>query len=437
MKCFPFLFAALLSPVLSPLAAAERDEVFAKAIDELFPKLVETRRHLHANPELSNEEEKTAAYVAQRLTELGLEVQTGVAKHGIVALLKGKEDGPCVAVRADMDALPVTELRSVPYRSRNPGVMHACGHDVHTTVALGLAELLSLHRDEVRGTVKFLFQPAEEGMPVTYDKDWGAKLMVAEGAMENPKPEAIFALHCRPTITRAGSVDEKTEFLQAGQVAYAVGPDSANSDTFEITIKGTMAHGSAPHRGVDAIVVAAEAVTALQTIRSRRTNTRQPLVLSIGVIEGGQRHNIIADSVRLAGTVRTYDAAFRDSVVEMMRQILAGVASAHGATYELDYRKGYPSVINDAALVGRTLPTFQRLLGEENVIEMVPGMGGEDFSFFSQVSPGFYFRLGVANEEKGITGEIHTPAFDVDEECLKTGVAVMAGAVCEYLKKQE
>jgi len=437
MKCFPFLFAALLSPVLSPLAAAERDEVFAKAIDELFPKLVETRRHLHANPELSNEEEKTAAYVAQRLTELGLEVQTGVAKHGIVALLKGKEDGPCIAVRADMDALPVTELRSVPYRSRNPGVMHACGHDVHTTVALGLAELLSLHRDEVRGTVKFLFQPAEEGMPVTYDKDWGAKLMVAEGAMENPKPEAIFALHCRPTITRAGSVDEKTEFLQAGQVAYAVGPDSANSDTFEITIKGTMAHGSAPHRGVDAIVVAAEAVTALQTIRSRRTNTRQPLVLSIGVIEGGQRHNIIADSVRLAGTVRTYDAAFRDSVVEMMRQILAGVASAHGATYELDYRKGYPSVINDAALVGRTLPTFQRLLGEENVIEMVPGMGGEDFSFFSQVSPGFYFRLGVANEEKGITGEIHTPAFDVDEECLKTGVAVMAGAVCDYLKKQE
>jgi len=439
----PFLLfpvvAAMLLLLPMPLqgCAAERDAVFAKAIDELFPKLVETRRHLHANPELSNEEEKTATYVAQRLTELGLEVQTGVAKHGVVAVLKGKQEGPCVAVRADMDALPVTELSSAPYRSRNPGVMHACGHDVHTTVALGLAELLSLHRNEVRGTVKFLFQPAEEGMPVTYDKDWGAKLMVAEGAMENPRPEAIFALHCRPTITRAGSVDEKTEFLQAGQVAYAVGPDSANSDTFEITIKGTMAHGSAPHRGVDAIVVAAEAITTLQTIRSRRTNTRQPLVLSIGVIEGGQRHNIIADSVRLAGTVRTYDAAFRDSVVEMMRQILTGVSSAHGATYELDYRKGYPGVINDAALVGRTLPTFQRHLGKENVIEMVPGMGGEDFSFFSQVSPGFYFRLGVANEEKGITGEIHTPAFDVDEECLKTGVAVMAGAVCDYLEKAE
>lgn len=437
LPLFAFAFALALALVSSPLSAADRDAVFAGTIETLFPKLVETRRHLHANPELSNEEEKTAAYVAQRLTELGLEVRTGVAKHGIVALLKGKEEGPCVAVRADMDALPVTQLRSLPYRSRNPGVMHACGHDVHTTVALGLAELLSRHREEVRGTVKFLFQPAEEGMPVAYDKDWGAKLMVAEGAMENPRPEAVFALHCRPTITRAGSLDEKTEFLKAGQVAYAIGPDSANSDTFEITIKGTMAHGSAPQRGVDAVVVAAEAVTALQTIRSRRTNTRQPLVLSIGVIEGGQRHNIIADSVRLAGTVRTYDAAFRDTVVEMMKQILGGVTAAHGATYELDYRKGYPSVINDAALVKRTLPAFQRLLGEENVIEMTPGMGGEDFSFFAQVSPGFYFRLGVANEDKGITGEIHTPVFDVDEECLKTGVAVMAAAVCDYLDTVE
>lgn len=435
----PTLTAALVFPCLlfSPLAANERDKVFAGAIDELFPKLVETRRHIHANPELSNEEEKTAAYVAQRLTELGLEVQTGVAKHGIVALLKGTEDGPCVAVRADMDALPITELRSVPYRSRNPGVMHACGHDVHTTVALGLAELLAKHRDSVRGTVKFLFQPAEESMPTTYKKDWGAKLMVAEGAMDNPRPEAIFALHCRPAITRAGSLDDKTEYLKAGQIAYAIGPDSANSDTFEIAIKGKMAHGSAPHRGVDAIVVAAEAITALQTIRSRRTSTRQPLVVTVGVVEGGQRHNIIADSVRLAGTVRTYDAAFRDSVIEMMDQILAGVTAAHGASYELNFRKGYPSIINDKSLAQATLPAFQRILGEENVIEMIPGMGGEDFSYFSQVSPGFYFRLGVANEEKGITGEIHTPAFDVDEECLKTGVAALAAAVCDYLDKKE
>lgn len=420
-------------PATDPETAA-RDARFQESITEMFPRLVETRRDIHAHPELSNEEERTADLVAERLRGLGLEVTTGVAKHGIVALLKGKEGPQCVAVRADMDALPITQLQSIPYRSRNPGVMHACGHDVHTTVALGLAELLSTHRDEVRGTVKFIFQPAEEGMPVTYKESWGARLMVEEGAMDNPRPDAIFALHCRPTISPAYSSDDRTRFLKAGQVAYAVGPDSANSDTFEVTIKGTMAHGSAPHRGVDAIVVAAEAITALQTIRSRRTNTRQPFVLSIGVIEGGQRHNIIADSVRLAGTVRTYDAAFRDSVVELMNQILAGITSAHGASYDLDYRKGYPGVINNESLVRKTLPSLRRIFGEDNVLEMVPGMGGEDFSFFSQVSPGFYFRLGVANEEKGITGEIHTPAFNVDEECLKTGVAALAAAVCDFLE---
>lgn len=403
----------------------------------MFPGLVETRRDIHANPELSNEEVRTSALVADRLRELGLEVTTGVAKHGVVALLKGRDDGRCVAVRGDMDALPITELRSVPYRSKNPGVMHACGHDVHTTVVLGLAELLSRHRDQVNGTVKFIFQPAEEGMPVTYKEDWGAKLMVAEGVMENPKPDAVFALHCRPTISPIGSLDESVQFLKAGQLAYAVGPDSANSDTFEVTIKGTMAHGSAPHRGVDAVVVAAEAITALQTIRSRRTNTRQPLVLSIGTIQGGQRHNIIADEVKLAGTLRTYDAEFRDSVVGMMKQILEGITAAHGASFEFDFRKGYPSTINDAPLVRASLPSLHRIAGEKNVIEMLPGMGGEDFSYFAQVSPGFYFRLGVANEEKGITGEIHTPAFDVDEECLKTGVGAMAAVVCDFLNAPE
>ena len=198
-----------------------------------------------------------------------------------------------------------------------------------------------------------------------------------------------------------------------------------------------MAHGSTPHRGVDAIVVAAEIVGALQTIRSRQTNTREPLVVTVGTIQGGQRHNIIADEVRLTGTVRTYDEAFRDSVVEQMRRILDGVTAAHGASHAFHYRKGYPSVINNRELVLATLPTFQRLFGEENVIETIPGMGGEDFSYFSKVSPGFYFRLGVASEAQGITGEIHTPAFDVDEECLKTGVAAMAGALCDFLEREE
>lgn len=427
-------FLSLL--VLTSLEGAERDALFANSIEEMFPGLVETRRTLHAAPELSNEEEKTAAFVAERLRSLGFEVKTGVAKHGIVALLEGTGgEGPCVAIRADMDALPITELSSRPYRSRNAGVMHACGHDVHTTVALGVAELLSKHRDQVRGTVKFLFQPAEEGMPVTYREDWGAKLMVAEGAMENPRPDAIFALHCRPSITPADGKLEASRVLEAGQIAYSAGHDSANSDTFEVVIKGTMAHGSTPHRGVDAIAVAAEAITAMQTIRSRRTDTRQPLVLTIGTIQGGQRHNIIADEVRFTGTVRTYDETFRDSVVEMMRGILDGVTAAHGASHVFDYRKGYPSVYNDPALVEATLPTLRRLVGEKNVLEAVPGMGGEDFSHFAKVTPGFYFRLGVSNEAKGITAEIHTPAFDVDESCLRTGVAAMAGVLCDFLDR--
>lgn len=431
----------VLAFLAATCAAAQdqpRDQVFAAAIAELFPKLVETRRHLHAHPELSNEEERTAAFVAERLRELGLETKTGVARHGVVALLDSGRPGPCVAVRADMDALPVKELRATPYRSQNPGVMHACGHDVHTTVGLGVAELLAKHRGHWRGSVKFLFQPAEEGQPSTFKGEWGAKLMVKEGALENPRPAAIFGLHCSPTIIPVNAVDDAdaTHYLRAGQVAYAFGPNSANSDRFTVTIKGVMAHGSAPHRGVDAIVVAAEAITALQTIRSRMTDTQKPLVLSIGVIQGGQRENIVADEVKFSGTVRTYDGAFRDGVIEKMHRVLKGVCEAHGASYELGYRKGYPSIINNTDLMKTTLPSFQRLFGQENVIEMIPGMIGEDFSYFTQVTPGFFFRLGVSNPEKDITGEIHTPLFDVDEACLKTGVAAMAAAVCDFLDRQ-
>ncbi len=425
---FPLFFASV--------AVAEepaRDAIFAKSVAEMFPKLVEMRRDIHRNPELSNEEARTSTLVADRLRALGLEVKTGVAKHGVVALLKGGQPGKCVAVRADMDALPIRELRDTPYRSQNVGVMHACGHDVHTTVALGVAELLVKHRDRVKGTVKFLFQPAEEAMPATFKGQWGAELMVAEGAMANPKPDAIFGLHCTSTISPVGALDDGPHYLSAGQIAYTIGPDSANSDRFQIIIRGKMAHGSAPHKGVDAIAVAAEAITAMQMIRSRETNTRQPLVITIGTIQGGQRENILAEHVELGGTVRTYDAAFRDKVIASMHRILKGITEAHGATYEMDYRKGYPSIINNEELVKATLPAFRRIVGEKNVREAIPGMGGEDFSYFSQLAPGFYFRLGVANEAKGITGGGHTPIFDVDEECLKTGVAAMAAAVCDFL----
>jgi len=425
---------ALLLLASSLCAADTRDAVFQKSIDEMFPRLVEIRRDIHMHPELSNEEVRTAKLVADRLKELGCtDIKTGVAKHGVVALLKGTQDGPCVAVRADMDALPIKELRSVPYRSQNPGVMHACGHDVHVTCALGVAELLSKHRDQLKGTVKFLFQPAEEAMPATFKGDWGAKLMVAEGAMENPRAAAVFGLHTTASVQPASSTDDGVHYLKAGQIGYTPGIDNANSDRFHITIHGKMAHGSAPHKGVDAIAVAAEAIMALQMIKSRQTNTRQPLVISIGTITGGDRENIIAEKVELGGTVRTYDAAFRDGIIEQMERILQGITSAHGATYAMEYRKTYPSIRNDRKLIDATLPAFRRIVGDKNVIELIPGMGGEDFSYFAQVVPGFYFRLGVANEEKGMTYGGHTPMYDCDEESIKTGVAVMAAAVCDFL----
>jgi amidohydrolase len=426
----------LLLLASSALAADNRDAVFSQSIAQMFPKLVDIRRDIHAHPELPNEEVRTAKLVADRLKELGFtDIRTGVAGTGVVAMLKGALDGPCVAVRADMDALPIKELRSTPYRSQNPGVMHACGHDVHTTCALGVAELLSQHKDLVQGSVKFIFQPAEEAMPATFKGDWGAKLMVAEGVMENPKPAAVFGLHTTAVVQPAGTTDDGVYYLKAGQIGYTPGIDNANSDRFHIVIKGRMAHGSAPHKGVDAIAVAAEAVMALQMIKSRQTNTRQPLVITIGLIKGGDRENIIAERVELGGTVRTYDAKFRDGIIEQMHRILKGITSAHRAEYEMDYRKTYPSIQNDVKLIEATLPAFRRICGEKNVIDLIPGMGGEDFSYFAQVVPGFYFRLGVANEEKGFTHGGHTPMYDCDEEAIKTGVAAMAAAVCDFLDR--
>lgn len=423
--------------LIGRLSALEnRDAVFQAGIEAMFPKLVEIRRDIHMHPELSNEEARTSKLVETRLRSLGItEIKTGVAGHGLVALLQGAHAGPCVAVRADMDALPIKELRSTPYRSQVPGVMHACGHDVHTTCALGVAELLSKHRQFVHGSVKWIFQPAEEAMPATFKGDWGAKLMIAQGAMENPKPAAIFGLHTTAVVQPAGSTDDDAHYLKAGQIGYTPGIDNANSDRFHIVIKGKMAHGSAPHKGVDAIAVASEAVMALQMIKSRQTNTRQPLVISIGTIHGGDRENILAERVELGGTVRTYDAKFRDGIIEQMHRILKGITDAHGASYEMEYRKTYPSIQNNPDLIAATLPAFRRVCGSSNVIELIPGMGGEDFSYFAQVVPGFYFRLGVANEAKGIIHGGHTPMFDCDENSIKTGVAAMAAAVCDFLEK--
>ncbi len=431
------LMAAAAGSLPTISRANDRDELFRTEIERMYPSLVETRRELHRHPELSNQEERTARLIALRLKELGLEVQTGVAVHGVVALLKATHnpDKRCVAVRADMDALPIVEAGDKPYRSETHGVMHACGHDVHMTCALGVAELLSKHRDQLKGDVKFLFQPAEEAMPATYQGDWGAKLMVAEGAMDNPRPQAVFGLHCSPlSAPKEGPQAGIEQPMEVGKLGYAVGPASANSDRFQVIIHGKLAHGSAPHKGVDAIVIAAQVISGLQLIRSRETNTLDPVVLTIGMINGGNRENILCERVEMSGTVRTYDAALRDEIIERMHKIIQGVTAAHGATYELNYKKGYPSIQNQPELTQRAVTTLKRIAGDKNVYESIPGMGGEDFSYFANVVPGFYYRLGVANIKRNIVAGVHTAEFEVDEECLKIGTLSMASLVCDYLE---
>ena len=415
---------ASASPAEKPAdqaATTAYDQEIARAAEALRPKLIEMRRDFHRHPELSNREERTSRVVAERLRALGLdEVKTGVAKHGIVALLKGGKPGPVVAVRADMDALPIQETIDVPYKSQNPGVKHACGHDVHMTVELGVAEILSRMREQIPGTIKFIFQPAEEGPPA--GEEGGAELMIKEGALENPRPQAIFGLHVLPTI-------------EVGKIGTNSGPAMASADRFVVTLRGKKVHGAYPHRGVDTVVVAAECVTALQTIRSRRIDTLDPLVISVGSIHGGNRFNIIADEVKLEGTVRTLNEDVRRRVQQLMRDTLAGVTSAYGASFDMEYEEGAAVTYNDPQLVEETLPTMRRVLGESNVLAPRPQMGAEDFSYFARVIPGFYYFLGVGNEARGVTAMWHTPEFDVDEESLVVGAKVMAGVLLDYLQR--
>jgi amidohydrolase len=417
--------ASTTLPAISGSAngSAAREEEVARAVENLRQKLIEQRRDFHMHPELSNREERTSRVIAEKLRAIGLdEVRTGVGKYGIVAVLKGQQPGPVVAVRADMDALPILETINVPYKSRNDGIKHACGHDVHMTVQLGVAEVLSKMRDRVRGTVKFIFQPAEEGPPP--GEEGGAMLMIKEGALENPRPSAIFGLHVMPNI-------------EVGQIGYNSGPAMASSDRFSITIRGKKVHGAYPHDGIDTVVVASECVTALQTIRSRRINTQEPLVITIGSIHGGNRFNIIADEVKLEGTMRTLNEEVRKSAIEMMKQTLAGVTAAYGANYQIEFGANTPLTFNDPALVDSTLPVMRRVAGEKNIISPRPQMGAEDFSRYQQLIPGFFYFLGVGNKTKGITAMIHTPEFDVDEESLVIGVKMMSNVLLDYLDRKK
>lgn len=392
-----------------------------KLADELRTTVVNERRDFHMHPELSNREARTEKVIIAKLLELGLtDLRTNVAHHGVVALLKGGKPGPVVAYRADIDALPINEVHNVPYRSTVPNVMHACGHDAHAAIGLGVAELLSKMRADLPGTVKFIFQPAEEGAPT--GEEGGAALMIKEGAMDSPKPLAIFGMHT-------------TSDVETGLIGVKAGPAQASANMFDLTIRGKMSHAAHPEKGIDTIVVASECVTALQTIKSRRMDTFEPIILTIGTIHGGNRRNIIAGEVKLEGTIRTFSDAALAEVKQEMNQTLKGVCEAYGATYELHIEEATVPVVNDPGLVTETLPVLRAAVGETNVVAAEPRMGAEDFSYFQRVVPGFYWRLGSGNKAKGITAEAHTPDFDIDEDCLVVGVKSMANVLWDYLER--
>jgi amidohydrolase len=421
---------ALAAALPAAAAAATLDERVDAAVARLTPEIVSIRHDVHQHPELSNREERTAALVAEHLRGLGLEVTTGIAHTGVVGVLAGGRPGPVVGVRADMDALPVTEETDFPFRStvrteylgQEVGVAHACGHDVHTSVGLGVAAALASVREDLPGTVVFLFQPAEEGPPP--GEEGGARLMLEEGVFERfPKPDAVFALH---------SIHD----LEVGQVGLNPGPTWASVDHFIATIHGKQAHGAYPHLSIDPVVMAAQAVTALQTIRSRNLPPDAPTVITVGIIRGGERFNIIPEQVKLEGTVRTYDEAIRAEIERRMREILAGVTAAGGGSYELDYRGNAPVTVNDPALTAKARKTLERVVGAEHVVTTDPTMGGEDFAYFAQRVPGVYFRLGVV-EPGTECGAIHTPTFRASDDAVPIGMRAMSHLVVDFLQGWE
>jgi len=399
------------------------------AADAVLPKVVTWRRDLHAHPELGNQEARTSAFLAERLRALGYEVRTGVAKTGVVAVLRGGKPGPVVALRADMDALPVTEETGLPfastargeYNGREVGVMHACGHDFHMSMLLGAAEVLAGMRADLAGAVKIVFQPAEEGVP---GEPGGAEVMVKEGVLENPKVDAMFGLHVGITPLEAGSITFRPKGLMAG------------GDTYRIVVKGRQTHGAMPWAGVDPIVVASQIVIGLQTIVSRQIDlTTAPAVVTVGTIEGGSRHNIVPDQVRMSGTIRTFDPGMRKEILARVKRTAENIAEAAGATAELILDEGYPVTWNDPALTERMTPSLRRVAAGMFNPNAQPTTTSEDFSYYGQKVPALYFFLGVAPKgaDPAAWAANHSPRFSPDEAALITGVRALASLVVDYL----
>jgi amidohydrolase len=394
------------------------------------PRVIAWRRDFHAHPELGNREFRTSKIVAGHLRALGIEVTTGVAHTGVVGVLRGTRPGPCVALRADMDALPVAEEVDLPFASRvrteynkeDVGVMHACGHDAHTAILMGVAELLAQMRDQLAGTVKFIFQPAEEGPPE--GEEGGAALMVKEGVLDSePKPQAIFGLHVISPIP-------------TGMIGIRPGPLMAAVDNFDITIEGRQTHAAMPWLGVDPIVAAAQVITGLQQIVSREVDlSEDPAVLTIGAIKGGVRENIIPDNVQMKGTIRTFNDRARSQVGRRLQEVATHIACGCGAKARVHFRTGYPVTVNHAALTKWSMSTLGRVAGEKNVLFVPKVLGGEDFSYFQQRIPGVFFFLGCTPHGRDPAGAAanHSPRFFVDEQALVLGVRALTQLTIDYL----
>ncbi len=428
-RFFTFICIVFVTSASSAFALPTFDEIDT-ATAKLMPKIIEWRRHIHQYPELGNREFKTAKYVEDHLRRLGLEVRTGIAKTGVVGILKGSQPGPVIGLRADMDGLPVTERNDLPFRSRatgeyngqTVGVMHACGHDTHVAMLMGAAEVLTGMKDKIRGTVVFIFQPAEEGPPA--GEEGGAPLMVKEGVMDNPKIDAIFGIH----------VNSQTPI---GTIKYKSGSVMAASDWFEIKVKGRQTHGAYPWAGVDPIAVATQIYTGLQMIVARRSELpKAPVVITVGRINGGVRENIIPEELVMAGTIRTLDSAMQKDVHEKIRQTVKGIAESMGATAEVMIENKAPVTYNTPELVEQMLPSLYKAAGKENVTSANWVTGAEDFAFFGEKAPAFYFMVGgmPAGKEPKDAAPHHTPDFFIDDSRLDVGVKAFANIVMDYRK---
>lgn len=417
-----------VSGSLSAQTPGRLSDELVRRIAAVESRVVTWRRDIHQHPELSNQEFRTGKLVAEHLQRLGLEVKTGVARTGVVGVLKGGKPGPVIALRADMDALPVVEEVDLPFKStvratfngQDVGVMHACGHDNHVAILMGIAEAFAGMRADLPGTIKFVFQPAEEGAP--RGEKGGAGVMIEEGALENPKVEAIFGLHVFP--------------FETGKVVYRSGGLMASSDTWRIVIRGRQTHGALPWNGVDPIVVASQLVTNMQSIISRQTDlTLTPAILTVGFIRGGIRENIIPDSVEMGGTIRTFDEPARDSIHARLTRLAQNLSAAAGAVARVSIERGNPVTFNDPALTARSIPSLQRAVGAANVLEGLPTTTAEDFSLFQKQVPGLFFFLGVTppGTDPRTVAPNHSPKFFADEKALVPGMKALGMVALDYL----